>query len=63
MLRSMSPYLIVGLAISALAGWGYGGGDVSVLGSYGALALAIAVAVLGYMRWEQGEHDQRSPRR
>ena len=48
--------------ISAVTGWTVGGGQLSVLGSYGALAVAIAIAIIGYVRWDLREHG-RPPRR
>ena len=62
MIRFVLPYLLAGLAISAVAGWSYGGGQLSVLGSYGALTLAIVIALIGYFRWDLREHG-RPPRR
>jgi hypothetical protein len=63
MVRFVLPYLGVGLALSGLAGWAYGGGDIGVLGSYGVLTLSIVIALIGYARWEQRQQGRRSPRR
>lgn len=62
MLRSLFPYLLVGFVVSAVAGWTVGGGHLSVLGGYGALTIAIAIALVGYVRWDLREHG-RPPRR
>lgn len=62
MMRFLFPYLLVGLVISAVAGWTYGGGQLSVLGSYAALALATVIGVIGCVRWDLREHG-RPPRR
>jgi hypothetical protein len=62
MIRSVFPYLLAALLVSAAAGWTAGGGQLSVLGAYGALAVAVAIALLGYFRWDLREHG-RPPRR
>jgi len=39
--------MLAALLVSAAAGWTIGGGQLSVLGGYGALTLAVAIALIG----------------
>jgi hypothetical protein len=62
MLRAVVPYMFAALAITVAAAWAYEHGHLGVLGSYGALALATMVGVIGCIRWDLREHG-RPPRR
>lgn len=62
MIRYVFPYLLVSFLMSAVAGWTVGGGQLSVLGCYGVLTVAVGIALFGYFRWDLREHG-RPPRR
>lgn len=63
MLRATVPYLLIGLAISVAAAWAYRHGHLGVLGSYGVLAVATMISLIGYVRWDLREHGRPSRRR
>lgn len=54
--------MLVGLAISAFAGNGYGGGFVSIGGVYALVTLAILIVLVGYIRWDERENGRPSRR-
>jgi hypothetical protein len=56
MLRFLSPYLVIALAIAAAGGAAYGTEAIGVPAFYAVLLLAGAVASVGYVRWEQRQH-------
>lgn len=56
MIRALMPYLIVSLALSAVAGGVYGAGLIEVPALYVAMALALVVSLIGYVRWGERHH-------
>jgi hypothetical protein len=59
MVRFLSPYFVVALAIAAAGGAAYGTEAIGVPAFYAALLLGGAVASVGYVRWEQRHHRHR----
>ena len=56
MLRSLAPYLAVGLVLAAASGVAYGAGVIGVLGVYALLLLAGLGGLVGYVRWDDRHH-------
>lgn len=56
MIRALAPYLIASIALSAVAGGFYGAGLIDVPALYGAMFIAIAISLVGYVRWDQRHH-------
>jgi hypothetical protein len=56
MLRFMTPYLAVALAIAMIGGAGYGSGAVSAPVTYLTVFIATLIACAGYVRWDQHHH-------
>jgi hypothetical protein len=59
MLRYLTPYLIVGAALTIAAGVAYGVGAIGVPATYALLFAGAMVAGVGYMRWDERQHPHR----
>jgi hypothetical protein len=58
MLRGLSSYLLLALAIGAAGGAAYGAGLIGVLAVYGTILAAVLVGLIGYVRWDE-RHQPR----
>ena len=56
MIRAIAPYLIMSIALSSVAGGFYGAGLIEVPVLYGAMFIAIAISLVGYVRWDERHH-------
>jgi hypothetical protein len=56
MIRALVLYLAASLTLSAVAGGAYGVGLIEVAALYGAMFIAIAISLVGYVRWDQRHH-------
>jgi hypothetical protein len=56
MLRSLVPYLLVGVVVTAAGGWLYGSGAIGVPATCGLMILASLVVTIGYVRWDEQHH-------
>lgn len=56
MLRSIAPHLAIASVIIAVGATLYGAGDVPAWTAYLALTLAMLVAGVGVVRWEERHH-------
>jgi hypothetical protein len=58
MLRELSSYLVLALAIGAAGGAAYGAGLIGVLAVYATILAAVCVGLIGYVRWDE-RHQAR----
>jgi hypothetical protein len=60
--KAFGGYLVVGFVVAGLAGGLYGGGVISAAAVYGFMLLVCAIVGVGFLRWEERDHRNRSGR-
>ena len=61
--KAFAGYLVAAALVASAGGGLYGAGVVSAPALYGFVFLAIAIAGVGFLRWEERDHRDRQRQR